>query len=687
MQKKKIKKPITPLKQVKTPVIKTKIEYPSNKNIYFYSALALTFIVSLVLYIKTLAPALSFEDSGEFITAAFTLGVPHEPGYPLFSMIGKLFTIIIPFGNIAFRVNLLSSVFSALAATLITYITVILIEDVFINSKFWKNNDEKFLNIFKYTLALSAGLFFGVSFENWEQAIMTEVYGLHSFFTALFILLSLIWRRQDNIKLREKYLYLIAFIIALSQTNHNLSLMFIPIFGVFLLVVDYKMLLNFKIVLKSIVFFVIGLIPYLYLPFAASSKPPMNWGNPSNWTNFIRVIMRHQYQGDNPQTAKTFIPELKYYISQLLPEQWFPIYLIFGFVGLFVVYRYYRKFFYFSLVFLLFAYPITTYMTNSEVTGDPDIVANNGQLVSVAYISSYMFLSIMIGLGMFYLISLIKTKRYIYIVLAGICVLFALSNVPKNYKELDMSTYSYPEKYVENVFKVATKNSIVIGDWDPYCFPFFYYQYVEKKRQDIIALDINLLKRTWYLQMLTNNHPDFIKRSQAEVNKFLEAVEPFENGTTYNGEHIQECYENMIHSFIEKNLLENKDVYITYINPQTQQILKKYPRESVFIAYKIPRESSLTKVDFKDLDLDIFINDKHPKDRIVKKFKLYYGELAAARANLYQNIGNKSEALKCYNLSLPFLKYENNAQIAIYQRIQQINSDVNNQMQQKNIAN
>ena len=58
---------------------------------------------------------------------------------------------------------------------------------------------------------------------------------------------------------------------------------------------------------------------------------------------------------------------------------------------------------------------------------------------------------------------------------------------------------------------------------------------VEKKRNDLICLDIMLLKRSWYIEMLKNNHPDFIEQSEKEVNAFLEAVKPFENGETYDG--------------------------------------------------------------------------------------------------------------------------------------------------------
>jgi hypothetical protein len=171
--------------------------------------------------------------------------------------------------------------------------------------------------------------------------------------------------------------------------------------------------------------------------------------------------------------------------------------------------------------------------------------------------------------------------------------------------------------------------------------------------------------------MLKTNHPDFIKRSQKEVDSFLKAVAPFENDDKYDGNQIQSCYVNMIYSFIDKHLADNKDVYMTFIeNQEVQQMLSKYPKESVFAAYKISKSNSITKVDYKDFDFDIFIKDKNPDDRMVKRFKDYYGSLFADRATIYENLKDNNEAIKYYNLALSFLKRNNNFREAISQRIE-----------------
>jgi hypothetical protein len=76
-----------------------------------FIAAALVFVITLGVYLATLSPSVTLEDSGELITGAATFGVPHPPGYPLWTMSGFLFAHLIPFGNVAWRVNLESAFF------------------------------------------------------------------------------------------------------------------------------------------------------------------------------------------------------------------------------------------------------------------------------------------------------------------------------------------------------------------------------------------------------------------------------------------------------------------------------------------------------------------------------------------------------------------------------------------------
>src|SRR3982750_4317989 len=78
-------------------------------------------LVSLSLYIWTLAPTVTLVDSGELIVAARFLGVAHPPGFPLYVLLAHLATLV-PFGNVALRVNFASALFGAASAAMLTLV-------------------------------------------------------------------------------------------------------------------------------------------------------------------------------------------------------------------------------------------------------------------------------------------------------------------------------------------------------------------------------------------------------------------------------------------------------------------------------------------------------------------------------------------------------------------------------------
>src|ERR1035437_7298331 len=146
--------------------------------------LAGTLAASLLLYLVTLAPTVTFEDSGELIAAAYTLGVPHEPGYPLWTMIAHLFTWL-PVGDVAYRVNLMSAVCSSLAAALIAWTTLLVIDGVAaarpggrLTASAWRPELEGQALWLACGAAAAAGILAATARTTWSQSILAAVYGL-----------------------------------------------------------------------------------------------------------------------------------------------------------------------------------------------------------------------------------------------------------------------------------------------------------------------------------------------------------------------------------------------------------------------------------------------------------------------------------------------------------------------------
>ena len=183
---------------------------------------AILFIITFAIYFSTMAPTVSFWDTGEFIATSHILGVPHPPGSPLFLLIGKFFTLIPISKDIAFRFNIFSPIISALTISLL-----FLICNQFINRL--DTNDES--NFFKMWSSVTASLTFAFTHSHWFNAVETEVYAFSGFMTALVVYLIMLWSKNIQKDNHIIYLIFIAYIIGLATGLHLLNLLTIPFIG------------------------------------------------------------------------------------------------------------------------------------------------------------------------------------------------------------------------------------------------------------------------------------------------------------------------------------------------------------------------------------------------------------------------------------------------------------------------
>src|SRR5437588_9001821 len=138
------------------------------------SALAVT-VTAAILYFLTAARDIVVGDTPELITAAVTLGVAHPPGYPLFTMLGHLFSLL-PFGSIPFRVNLLSVVCDSVAVGIVYLIAARLVRS--------------------RAAAAIAALTLAVNPAFWEWSLAAEVFPLNNLLAAVLILLLVLWHEE-----------------------------------------------------------------------------------------------------------------------------------------------------------------------------------------------------------------------------------------------------------------------------------------------------------------------------------------------------------------------------------------------------------------------------------------------------------------------------------------------------------
>ena len=169
------------------------------KNNVEYTLAVVLFFLTFFVYFSTMAPTVSFWDTGEFIATSHILGVPHPPGSPLFLLIGKLFSLFPISSDIAFRINIFSPIISAATISLLFLICNQFIERL--------NNYTTDNSILKFGSSFVASLTFAFTHSHWFNAVETEVYALSGFMTALVVYLILLWSKNRHKKHHIIYSY------------------------------------------------------------------------------------------------------------------------------------------------------------------------------------------------------------------------------------------------------------------------------------------------------------------------------------------------------------------------------------------------------------------------------------------------------------------------------------------------
>jgi hypothetical protein len=206
-------------------------------------------------YFYTLAPDVTLEDSGELAVASQYAGVPHPPGYPVWTVYTWLFTVIFPFSNIAWRVALSSAVAGAfscgLVALLVSRGSSMLMEGI----QELKSIDPRHQHWTNLVCGLASGVMMGFNGFMWSQAVIVEVYtfSVLSFVGVLCYLLRWIYAPQQR-----RYLYYAAFLFGICLNNHQTLI--VATMGIEILIVAVQPRFGRDLLLVNTAVYFIGLI-------------------------------------------------------------------------------------------------------------------------------------------------------------------------------------------------------------------------------------------------------------------------------------------------------------------------------------------------------------------------------------------------------------------------------------------
>ncbi len=407
-----------------------------------------TFLV--LLYCSS--PSVNSGDSGEFITTSCILGIAHSPGYPLYSLCGKVISILIPFGNYAYRVNILNVILT------ISLLFLIL---------FWfLNNVDKKQKVFVIIGVVNTFIFSESYFRN---AIQSEVFVLNTFFAMLIVIIAYKFQKL-------KLWYLMSFICGLAVGNHHTIVFLFP--GLLYLFITSKKI-NLKEIIYCLLFFIFGFSVYVYLPIRASKQPYFNWGNPSTFENFYKVITRKDYgtfqltvEKPLPYDFKNIFLQTKRYIKKTIDNLTFPVFLL-SLFSFFIIFKYNKR--YFIFLFATFILSGLGFIILSNLPYEP---LYDGILERFYILPNFILI-------MSFVISMFYINRMIY-VLAFIVFLCGFFNLYVNLPKCNYRNYYLNYDYGTNIMRTLLPNSILFMDGgDDTFYTLGYLQAVEKKRQDV----------------------------------------------------------------------------------------------------------------------------------------------------------------------------------------------------------
>ncbi|MCL4508863.1 MAG: DUF2723 domain-containing protein [Chloroflexi bacterium] len=264
------------------------------------AAAACVALFALTIYLRTLAPGEVGGDAGEFQVVPYVLGIPHYTGYPLYTLLGWLWSHVIVVGTPAIRLNSLSAVFGAMTGALVFAV----------------------VRVMGGTVAASviAGLTVAVIPLDWRWSTIAGVRAAAGTFTALLFLVMFRWGQavrsggSSSQTLARRWWLLLCLTFGLALAHHRSSMFFAGSLAVYAPFLP-RSRPSIYTALKSVVLFVAPLLLYLYLPIRSALGAPYDQFHPTTWNRFVDLV---------------FAPQLTRSLLSVPPSEWWGRALLLG---------------------------------------------------------------------------------------------------------------------------------------------------------------------------------------------------------------------------------------------------------------------------------------------------------------------------------------------------------------------
>jgi hypothetical protein len=426
---------------------------------------AATFILIMIAYLKTVLLGPAFFDTAEYQAAPYVLGNMHQTGYPLYGVVGKIFGTLVPLGSFAYRMNLMSSLFLAIAASMMIVVSL----------------RYRVLPL----LALAAALCFAFEKNTWQTAVHADPHPLTVLIAISLWLMAFKWRDTGD----RRWLWAMALLSGLGLGAAAVLVAELPAIILFAVLTQPRKFFWPPTMIVAALLGVIGLVGiYTYLPIRAMMHAPMNYWDPQTWERFKDVVLSgggdlyswHGLQAA-PGTIAYYAPQIYGWYGEWLTPAGRAIAWGLGFIGLLTLIR---RDWRLALVFFIGLFlPMYASITVPN--------AERGRY----FMTSNWLLFFLAGLGTQALVidPLMRIKRgsirqSLSVLAVLLCLIFPcyLAYTFWNPK-VDGDTTA--EDFIDGVFAAVKEPNAVIISWWGSSTALWYGHFVEGKGPDVTIID------------------------------------------------------------------------------------------------------------------------------------------------------------------------------------------------------
>jgi hypothetical protein len=414
-------------------------------------------------------------------------------------------------------------------------------------------------------------------------------------------------------------------ILGLAFTNHMTTILFAP---ALLLLFFWTLGINrrsFGRLLCLVPGFALGLVPYAWLPLRASMNPMFNWGNPSTLKRLFDHVTGRQYGVWMFSNPETYHQQTSYFLSHL-PTEVAYIGLVLAVAGIVEMARRNTKLalwslgsLAFSVLYLLYAageYGIIPYaVVGVAVTAVAVRLAKKDQArLSVAttllfitcmgyaagydimeirpyYLAALFAMGVWIGMGLLWFHREMGRQPA-----AAMAVLLVAMTAAFNCADSNENGNTLVEDMTVNMLETLPEDALILSaQWDFWVSGSFYMQAVEGLRPDVLVIDPELLRRSWYLEQLHTTHPDFMEQFKEEETRFREHLYKFENKLPYDNAAIDSTYRGLTQAMIDKSI-DRRPVFVTGdVDPRYAE---RYSSVPYYLALRLVRDEDYLPQEF-----------------------------------------------------------------------------------------